>query len=177
MKPFKTVGNYNARLGLVGAPMIIPDATSLTLDGKRFCTDKSVYHLPLGMGKVPICLLDNDGDGHFDRWELFQSNGSFGLKQRLPYRRNATRTVGVPTGFRQEFLFMGAGGGVLRISYREFKDGLARPAFTEELSYDAPKRFPSDISLKGFTISVHDLNNSGLSYRLKGMPEAQRSSN
>jgi len=38
--------------------------------------------------------------------------------------------------FRQEFIYNGKTKDTLKISYREFKDDMARPAFYQDLSYD-----------------------------------------
>jgi hypothetical protein len=58
----------------------------------------------------------------------------------------------------------------LLLSYREFSGGLARPAFTEELSIPLDKTYPQELRFKGLTIRVDKLNGTGLQYELLAAP-------
>lgn len=66
---------------------------------------------------------------------------------------------------RRELVYSGAGGGVLRLLYREFADDMARPAFTQEVTYDlAPTGADTVASFKGVRLRVRDAGNAGLRY-------------
>ncbi len=68
---------------------------------------------------------------------------------------------------RQEILFSGAAGGVLRMQYREFVNDLARPAFSQELTYDLPADAPITVSVKGARIEVLKAGNEGIRHRVQ----------
>lgn len=66
---------------------------------------------------------------------------------------------------RFELLYQGAGGAVLRLTYREFTgEDLARPAFSQEVTYDLNTAGPTDISFKGALIRVVTAGNTSLRY-------------
>lgn len=66
---------------------------------------------------------------------------------------------------RFELLYQGAGGGILRLTYREFTgEDLARPAFTQEVSYDLTANGPTEIRFKGALIQVEEASNTALRY-------------
>jgi hypothetical protein len=56
---------------------------------------------------------------------------------------------------------------VLRLSYREFSNDLARPAFTEELSFPVSDAFPQTIVWRNTKITLLGLDNEGLRYRIE----------
>jgi hypothetical protein len=166
----QTLGDYSAKMGLVGAPINIPHGTVVTRNetGPGYCTDQPVYRMAL-FGPQSICLIDSDGDNAFDRFSLNVPNSSesYRLRTALPYQAFQSQTAISADGFRQTLTFLGAAGGVLRLSYREFRDDVARPAFTEELTYTAPSAFPDVISFRDIEIVVEGLDNSGLRYRVR----------
>ena len=67
--------------------------------------------------------------------------------------------------FRKEIVYQGAAGGILRLMYREFGDDLARPAFSQELTYDWSGD-PLSIAVKGARIEVLEAGNQGIRYRV-----------
>ena len=74
--------------------------------------------------------------------------------------------------FRRELMFSGAAGGTLRVLYREFVDDLARPAFSQELTYDLTSATPFMVNAKGVRLDVLRAGNDGIEYRvLKGFDD------
>ncbi len=63
-----------------------------------------------------------------------------------------------------ELLYQGVDGTTLRITYREYKDDLARPAFFQEVSYRLNAPAPTDISFKGVQITVFEATNQHIRY-------------
>lgn len=119
---------------------------------------------------VKVCLVDQDKDGVF---ELGGSFNASGLKlERLavpaPYAPPKAEDVVDPAGvLRVTLVYLGEAAGVLRFSHREFKADLARPAFTEELSFPKPAKFPAKLTIKDLEIEVTDVSNAGLSYSIR----------
>lgn len=67
---------------------------------------------------------------------------------------------------KEEILFSGFSQGTLRATYREFVNDMARPAFSQEATYDFTPGTPSTISFKGAQIEVLDANNNEIRYRV-----------
>jgi hypothetical protein len=61
-------------------------------------------------------------------------------------------------------------GNALSLSYREFSDDMARPAFTEDLSVPMGATFPQPIVVKGQRFIVHKIDGTGLTYQLSPKP-------
>lgn len=111
------------------------------------------------------CALDDDGDGTFDR--IAKDDVSAGLKLKTPasYKR-ATVPVDAPDNLRQTLLYAGATSDGLRLSYREFRNDLARPAFTEELTIPITKTFPQDVAVKDMRLRLLAIDGLGLRYMI-----------
>lgn len=85
------------------------------------------------------------------------SGGTF-VSYRL---KDAVRDAG---GFKRHLLYGGRSGNQLLISYREFKDDLARPAFSQEVSFDLSQG--REIGYRGARFEVLDATNTKIRYRL-----------
>ena len=110
------------------------------------------------------CFIDDDGDGKFDRHSGDQSTMFRKLKPPVSYSETKL-TISREDSFKRTILFQGATSDTLRFSYREFKNDMARPAFTEELSI-LREAMPSMIMLKNLQIEVIGVSGMGLTYRL-----------
>jgi hypothetical protein len=69
--------------------------------------------------------------------------------------------------FRQALIFAGLDGKTLRLSYREFTDDMARPAFTQDLTFTMSGKYPETISFRDSAITVLGIDNSGMRYRIE----------
>ena len=68
--------------------------------------------------------------------------------------------------FRKEIVYQGAAGNILRLLYREYADDLARPAFSQELTYDLPDEGVLTIAVKGSRLEILEAGNSGIRYKV-----------
>ncbi len=106
---------------------------------------------------------------------LLRAKVNFGLSSQdiaVPGARfTVSRCLKMNTnGFRREILYSGGSKGTLHLQYREFMNDLARPAFSQELSYDLADG--NEIGFKGARIRVLKLSNVGLRYVvLKALPD------
>lgn len=73
--------------------------------------------------------------------------------------------------FEKHLLFTGLEGNILKFSYREFIDDLARPAFTVDVTYDLSK--DNIIRFKGCALEILEYDNQKLKYRLLSGFETQ----
>lgn len=110
------------------------------------------------------CFLDDDGDGTFDRHAADFATMARKLKTKVTYRREPI-AIQNDDSFKYVLLYQGATSDTVRFSYREFKNDLARAAFTEELTVPR-EAFPMVLRLKDHTFEITGINGLGVSYRL-----------
>ena len=67
-------------------------------------------------------------------------------------------------GFRRELIYTGASGGSVRLTYREFVNSMARPAFTQDLSFDLSPGV--EIGYKGARLKVIGAGGTSIEYEL-----------
>ena len=65
---------------------------------------------------------------------------------------------------RKELLYSGRSGSTIEVSYREFRGGLAAPAFFQNVKYDLSES--SVIRFQRFVIEVIKADNQSLSYKI-----------
>lgn len=134
------------------------------IDGRRvFCAH--AFTVP---GFAYLCLTDTNGDGRFDALVQKRFKPPPGLVVDVPFER-VLRPLPEPMAadaFRAELVYHGAGGGVLRLLYREYAGDLARPAFTQEATYDLEPDGPTEIVFKGARLAVATAGNTGIEYRV-----------
>lgn len=73
-------------------------------------------------------------------------------------------SVDAQDNFKRELLYNGKSGTTIRLSYREFVRDLARPAFTQDLSYDIGT--DRIIGFKGARFEVIDASNTAIHYKV-----------
>lgn len=120
----------------------------------------------LGLGRTVACLVDVDKDGSFD-YSMFSTREKyFDISNKVPYETKVLKEEEneLRGAFRVDFLYQGLSKGTLRFSYREFKDGYARPAFAQDLSYDIESDGTAAIGFKGMRIKVLKATNQSITY-------------
>lgn len=111
------------------------------------------------------CGLDDLGNGTFSRVSVDTVTSAWKLKEPVPYR--IEKQIGhSPNSFRQVTTFLGVSAGTIRFSYREFAGDLARPAFTEELSFPIGGKFPQELSYKDVHMTLLGIDANGLRYQI-----------
>jgi hypothetical protein len=66
--------------------------------------------------------------------------------------------------FKKVFIYNGKAGNVIKFSYREFMNDMARPAFTQELQYDLSEG--KIIGFKGMRIEILNTSNIEIEYKV-----------
>lgn len=111
-----------------------------------------------------VCFLDDDGDGTFDRSAADFVATATKLKTKVHYSRSPI-SVQRDDAFKFLLLYQGATADTFRFSYREFKNDMARAAFTEELT--VPREpLPMMMRLKGHTFQVNSASGLGITFKL-----------
>lgn len=135
-------------------------------DGKAgFCTERLTYIDLLTGPHAITCYVEGD-PGKFT--SVSAAPGMVWMSKPLPAPvRFEKADVVVPgTGsFKYELLYQGLSNKSLRLSYREYSNDMARPAFFQDVSYDVVS-FPTTIAFKNVKIEVLDAGNNGLTYKV-----------
>jgi len=66
--------------------------------------------------------------------------------------------------FKQELIYLGVQQNTITILYREFKDSIARPAFSQEIKYDLSQG--REIGYKGARFEILKASNTELTYKV-----------
>ena len=131
-----------------------------------FCTEKRAYIDPLVGPHTTACFIDADNDGKFERLKAapgviwFESEITPAIayeKSELIMPRNDS--------FKYELLYQGITKGSLKLSYREYINDFARPAFFQDVTYDLDST-PTTITFRTVRIEVLSANNNQISYRV-----------
>lgn len=117
-------------------------------------------NVPYPPGQTGLCLARNDGE----KDGFFNSVGNCSpQKDGLRYERTTALFEGKP-GFTQELIYAGRSGTTIRVLYREFVNDTARPAFSQEITYDLNDG--SEIGFKGVRIEVLEATNTKITYKV-----------
>ena len=66
--------------------------------------------------------------------------------------------------FKQEIIFQGITGDEIKLSYREFKNNMSRPAFTQDLTFDILK--DKKVGFRGAIFEIIKASNTELKYKV-----------
>jgi hypothetical protein len=113
------------------------------------------------------CLIDKNEDGFFELVSFNEVGGSKPVNPPVAYRRELVPVNGAGGhSFRQTLTYLGKSGTEVRVSYREYADDMARPAFTEDLTLPAPETFPQTIRVKDVSLTIQAIDGAGLHYQI-----------
>lgn len=120
----------------------------------------------------PPCLIDDDGDGTFDRIAMNDMAGAKPLVAKVPYTRRMVEVPPASQGFKRTVLYQGSSPDGLKFSYREFSNDWARPAFEEQLSIPVTS-FPQQFAVKGLVFTAQKVGPMGITLRLDSVDPAK----
>lgn len=160
----------NVSLGLQGK-IAVPASALFTIDSTnplRVCTLAKDTYIDNFVGpRGAACLTDTDMNGDFDKAAgakvMFTSKK---IDPPVPYRI-AEVASGNGDSMKEVLIFTGAAGGALHLSYRQFADDMARPAFTEDLAFPMEATFPQNIIWRDTRFILLSFNGGILRYRVE----------
>jgi hypothetical protein len=110
------------------------------------------------------CYFDGSGSGRFSQAYIVGTLQSIRYDVDVPY---TIQEVPAGRGFKYELLYEGIDRGVVRISYREYSNDFARPAFQQELSYTLePAGHTTEVSFRGVRLAIEAAGNNSIRYRV-----------
>jgi hypothetical protein len=121
-------------------------------------------HPPRRMGAP--CVADTNGDGRFDQASTMNAYGMLVNRRDIEPAAYRASDRSIQDGFKYELIYQGLDDGTLRIAYREFRDNLARPAFSQDLTYTLSPEGETEVRFRDVIMAVHSANNSQVDYTL-----------
>jgi hypothetical protein len=131
-----------------------------------FCSEKLAYIDPLVGPYKTACFIDVNNDSSFDIAKAapgaiwFKSE----IKPALPYEKSEL-IIPNNDSFKYELLYQGTTKGSLKLSYREYINDFARPAFFQDVSYDLESS-PTIVTFRTVRIEVLSADNNHIKYRV-----------
>ena len=114
------------------------------------------------------CLVDTKGDQTFDTATFAHRTGDFPLEKPVPYSVETQEITEVAQDkFQIEILYQGMSKGEVKISYREFYKGIARPAFTQDVTYELSSDGTAVVGFKGMRLKVLKATGQSIEYVLE----------
>lgn len=139
------------------------EATGTTPDGGLIL--ESPEHDPTGPNRYAI-HINPDGRVNLG-WLLLPQYSRSDPKAKWPTEPLFEEVAPVPKSgsFEAELVYAGISNETIRLLYREYLDGLARPAFTQELTYDLKES--REIDFKSLRLEVVKAGNSRIEFRVR----------
>lgn len=109
------------------------------------------------------CLEDSNGDGQFDRAWTSAPMGLVdgGSIPPVPFRVVEHQ---MQDGFKYELIYQGLDNGVVRIAYREYLESLARPAFSQDLTYTLSAEGITQVRFRTLAMIIHAADNNEITF-------------
>ena len=133
-----------------------------TSSGIKACSRTSVQ---LILAHTRACLVDSDADGRFDKYSYNENGKLAALKKPAKYIKRS-QAVEIRPSLEARIIYLGATSAGLNLSYREFKDNIARPAFTEELMIPLSTSFPQRVRFKTLEMEIYKIDGMGMQYSI-----------
>lgn len=109
------------------------------------------------------CYEDTDGDMYFDRAYTMNAFNAMVSGRNIDPVRYRIEDQNIEDGFKYELIYQGLSSGVVRIAYREYTDNLARPAFSQDLTYTLEQPL-TDIRFRDVEVTIHHADNNEITY-------------
>ena len=123
------------------------------------CTTSS-YH------PYKVCLFDSNNDGKFDKIATKINILYADLEKPVSYTLKRTKSTYNEDSFKYVALYQGKIANKIKISFREFTNNMARPAFTQNIEYELEDDGTAMVGFKGLRIKVLKATNLDITYKV-----------
>ncbi|MEL0646513.1 hypothetical protein V6248_03695 [Pseudoalteromonas agarivorans] len=113
-----------------------------------------------------ICLSDPSNTNSFTHFGIGAQVASNKLDLPVKYEITESEPSIREDSFKYTALYQGKTKNNIKISFREFKNDMARPAFTQDIEYELGDTGEATIGFKGLRIQVLKATNMELSYKV-----------
>ena len=130
-----------------------------------FPVKKSAFKAIFGGRVYNGCLVDTKGNKTFDTATFEHQLGDFPLDSPVAYSVRTLETASLEQDkFQIDVLYQGLSKGEVKISYRESINGMARPAFTQDVTYELGPDGTAVIGFKGMRLKVLKATGQSIDY-------------
>lgn len=145
----------------------ISSEKSFTIPSKTIYKEltKTYDGLGLTVCKDGRCLIDKDNIGKFTHSSPEKYNDLTLLDNPVRYTIVQEQLINQDS-FKYQALYQGKIGNKIKISFREFKDDMARAAFTQDIEYELNKEGNTVVGFKGLRIEVIKATNLDITYKV-----------
>ena len=112
------------------------------------------------------CIVDINNQGVFTHVSNGNYEDLFTLDKTAKYKLIDTPISHGVDSFKYEVLYQGKIGNKIKISFREFKEDMARPAFTQDIEYELENDGTAIIGFKGLRVEVIKATNMNITYKV-----------
>lgn len=113
-----------------------------------------------------ICLVDLNNSGYFSHFSAYGKPDYGKLDVLVKYKIIDSKPTFGQDSFKYVVLYQGKKGNTIKISFREFKNNMAKPAFTQDIEYELKKDGNTIIGFKGLRIEVLKATNMDITYKV-----------
>jgi len=163
-----STGKWNIAWQFFDCKFHAKDSALLELwENNKYTTELGVCYSKIGTTHINehINLIDNNKTGYFTHFSVYYSKDISPLSEKIKYTISPTVKF-KEDSFKYEALYQGKNGNKIKISYREFKDNMARPAFTQDIEYELEKDGTTMIGFKGLRIEILKATNMDITYKV-----------
>lgn len=114
-------------------------------------------------GKNNVCLIDVNNNNLFSHSAIKNESKLYPLNTPIKYQLIQDVDYERPS-FKYQVLYQGKVANKIKISFREFNNDMARPAFTQDIEYELEGNKPTIIGFKGLRIEVKKATNLNITY-------------
>ena len=115
--------------------------------------------------KNSVCLIDIGNTGYFSKSSVYYKDKKYSLNKPVPYEL-ISAPVYAKDSFRYVVLYQGKIDNKIKLSFREFKDNLSRPAFTQNIEYEFDNTKNTIVGFKGLRIEIIEATNVNITYQV-----------
>lgn len=122
------------------------------------------------------CFVDTDRDGKFDAIAFPGHDTDNPLDRPVAYELQAQERsdeIESRDSYFVEVLYQGISRGEVKISYREFKGGVARPAFTQDVTYELEPDGSGVVAFRGLRIKIVKATRENITYVVQQIGSAR----
>lgn len=156
-------------LGRVDVPAGIRLEGYTDTDGNNaYCSTEKYYYDPLTGPYGVVCFLDSDNDQKFDKFQSREIGlgGYKDIDQPVSYQAMvADVPIDSGSGYKLQLIYQGLDEGDIKIAYREYVNNMARPAFSQIVTYPY-QGDEVEIAFKGARITVHSITANEIRYTM-----------
>ncbi|WP_338761133.1 hypothetical protein [Massilia sp. METH4] len=117
-------------------------------------------------GTAAACLVDTDRDGALDSSMFLNRARYFPLSSPAKYStaKSESKVISGEPTLKREILYQGVSKGTVRLSFREFMNDMARPAFTQDILYDLEPDGTATVVFKGLRMKILKATGTSIKY-------------